>query len=182
MITVLVAFQVCTKTPRRGHQHATDTRDPLHTRRFYPARRRGAHPISRLKMMMAASKCCLCTSRTLQDLGYDCMEEWSSLCAAPLPMMTPHTQVMAILERIKRQDAGEIEPPAIAFSGKMGANPASEDFVEQSAAASRQQAAGGADGDEDGNAIDLPNEVGSLSFGLLRLQPREDPVADTLRA
>ena len=77
-------------------------------------------------------------------------------------MMTPHIQVMAILERIKRQDAGEIEPPAIAISGKMGANPASEDFVEQSAAASRQQAKEAVGGDENGNAIDLPNEVGSL--------------------
>ena len=71
-------------------------------------------------------------------------------------------QVMAILERIKRQDAGEIEPPAIAFNGKMGADPASEDFVVQSAAASRQQAEGALDGDANGSAIDLPNEVGPL--------------------
>ena len=91
-------------------------------------------------------------------------EELSSICAALHSKMTSHVQVMAILERIKRQDAGEIEPPAIAFSGKMGANPASEDFVEQSAAASRQQAEGALDGDEDGNATDLSNEVGPLSW------------------
>ncbi|CAL5227613.1 g10616 [Coccomyxa viridis] len=51
-------------------------------------------------------------------------------------------EVMAILDRIKRQDAGEIEPPAIALAGEVGANPASEDFLEQSARASRQSAAG----------------------------------------
>ncbi len=77
-------------------------------------------------------------------------------------MMTPHIQVMAILERIKRQDAGEIEPPAIAIGGKMGAKPASEDFVEQSAAASRQQAAEAVGGDEAGSAVDLPDEVCTL--------------------
>ena len=77
-------------------------------------------------------------------------------------MMTPHVQVMAILERIKRQDAGEIEPPAIAIGGKMGANPASEDFVEQSAAASRQQAAEAVGGDNADNAMDLPDEVRAL--------------------
>ena len=77
-------------------------------------------------------------------------------------MASPHAQVMAILERIKRQDAGEIEPPAIAIGGKMGANPASEDFVEQSAAASRQQAEEAVAGDRAGSAIDLHDEVGTL--------------------
>ena len=39
----------------------------------------------------------------------------------------------------------------------MGANPASEDCVEQSAAASRQQAAEAVGGDEAGSAVDLPD-------------------------
>ena len=52
---------------------------------------------------------------------------------------------MAILDRIRRQDAGEVEPPAIALTGQLGANPASEDFLEQSARASRQSAASTAD-------------------------------------
>ena len=59
---------------------------------------------------------------------------------------------MAILDRIKRQDAGEVEPPAIALSGRMGANPASEDFLEQSARASRQNAASAADAAAEGDA------------------------------
>ena len=105
---------------------------------------------------------CLCISRTSQDFSHDEFEEWNSISAGPSPMMAPHIQVMAILERIKRQDAGEIEPPAIAIGGKMGANPASEDFVEQSAAASRQQAAEAVGGDGAGNAIDLPDEVCAL--------------------
>ncbi len=65
---------------------------------------------------------------------------------------------MAILDRIKRQDAGEIEPPAIALAGEVGANPASEDFLEQSARASRQSAAGIADAAaeiDDGGEADL---------------------------
>ena len=70
--------------------------------------------------------------------------------------------MLAILDRIRRQDTGEIEPPAIALSGKMGANPASEDFLEQSAAASRQQAgvavAAAADDEEEAES----DEVGSL--------------------
>ncbi len=59
---------------------------------------------------------------------------------------------MAILDRIKQQDAGNIEPPAIALSGMVGANPASEGFIEQNASASRQKAestAAGADDESD---------------------------------
>ena len=96
-------------------------------------------------------------------------------------MTTPHAQVMAILERIKRQDAGEIEPPAIAIGGKMGANPASEDFVEQSAAASRQQAAEAVGGDEAGDAIDLPDEVRALLRSVEKLVST-DPAAKTQHA
>ena len=112
--------------------------------------------------MMMASNCCLRLRQILQDFNCDYVEEQSSVCAAMLPMMTPHVQVMAILERIKRQDAGEIEPPAIAIGGKMGANPASEDFVEQSAAASRQQAAEAVGLEKAGNGTDLPDEVRAL--------------------
>ena len=66
-------------------------------------------------------------------------------------------QVMAILDRIKQQDAGKIEPPAIALSGIVGANPASEGFMEQNASASRRQvqrAAAEAD-DEDGEVEEV---------------------------
>ena len=112
--------------------------------------------------MLGASNCSLCVSRTSQDFTEDFFEEWGSVCAALSPMTSPHAQVMAILERIKRQDAGEIEPPAIAIGGKMGANPASEDFVEQSAAASRQQAAEAVGLEKAGNGTDLPDEVRAL--------------------
>ena len=64
---------------------------------------------------------------------------------------------MAILDRIKQQDAGKIEPPAIALSGMVGANPASEGFMEQNASASRRQiqrAAAEADG-EDGEVEEV---------------------------
>ncbi len=37
-------------------------------------------------------------------------------------------QVLALLERIKRQDAGEIEPPAIAIGGFRGSG---EDYVDE---------------------------------------------------
>lgn len=66
-------------------------------------------------------------------------------------------QVMAILDRIKQQDAGKIEPPAIALSGMVGANPASEGFMEQNASASRRQiqrAAAEAD-EEDGEVKEV---------------------------
>ena len=60
---------------------------------------------------------------------------------------------MALLDRIKKQDAGEMEPPPIALSGQVGANPASEDFLEQSAAASRKKAqkAAAAEAEEEDN-------------------------------
>ena len=75
-------------------------------------------------------------------------------------------QVMAILDRIKRQDAGEIEPPEIALTGNVGTNPASEDFLEQSARASRQNAASTADAaaesDEAGANLEDIGEVHRL--------------------
>ena len=86
-------------------------------------------------------------------------------------------QVMAILDRIKRQDAGEIEPPAIALAGEVGANPASEDFLEQSARASRQSAAGTDDAaaEVEGGEADLEDfeevSVFFLGYALTTLLP-----------
>ena len=72
---------------------------------------------------------------------------------------------MAILDRIKRQDAGEVEPPAIALTGQLGANPASQDFLEQSARASRQSAtsttAAAAEGDTSEADLEELEEVRS---------------------
>lgn len=91
--------------------------------------------------------------------------------------LTLAMQVMAILDRIKRQDAGEIEPPAIALTGNVGANPASEDFLEQSARASRQNAASTADAaaEDDEGGADL-GDVEEVRCLLLDVMPLPCPL------
>ena len=120
---------------------------------------------------------CACSSRTSKEISISV-----SVNTHAQGTIWDGMQVMAILDRIKQQDAGKIEPPAIALSGMVGAKPASEGFMEQNASASRRQvqrAAAEAD-DEDGEVEEVwphisptPNlpdmwETGPLSLCGLR--------------
>ncbi len=75
-----------------------------------------------------------------------------------LPDLAP--QVLALLERIRQQDAGEIEPPVIALSGQVGRRGAAE--------------AGGAaeeEGGQDGQEEDDVDIVDDLDVSAARLPP-----------